>query len=145
MAQAAPAESALLPLLHALTMAAGGASAQPAAGGASAELDVPAESAPSPLLHALAGDTLRAIAQLLGDANLPCFRLVCTTFRDLSSPAQKKCRGDFLRTRALTVFACESMPGFVHDLADHDPPRRVRRLRGGPRGTGRQPALRAHI
>jgi hypothetical protein len=108
MAEAAPVESALSLLLHALSMAAGGASAQPAAGDAS-------ESEPSLLLHALAGDPLRAIVQLLGDADLPCFRLVCRTFRDHSSPAQKKCRGDFLRTRALTVFAWERMPGFVAD------------------------------
>jgi hypothetical protein len=76
---------------------------------------VPAESELSLLLHALDGDPLRAIAQLLGDANLPCFRLVCRAFRDHSSPAKKKCRLDFFRTRALTVFAWESMPGFVRD------------------------------
>jgi hypothetical protein len=118
-----PALTTVAGLLHAFTiaaglflalkMAAGGASAQPVAGGASAELDVPSESEPSLLLDALAGDPLRAIAQLLGDANLPCFRLVCRVFRDHSSPAQMKCRVDFLRTRALTVFAWDSMPGFV--------------------------------
>jgi hypothetical protein len=116
MTDATPAESALSPLLHALTMTAGGASAQPAAGCASAEPDVPAASEPSLLLHALASDPLRAIVQLLGDANLPCFRLVCRAFRDHSSPAQMKCRKTFLRTRALTVFAWESMPGFVANL-----------------------------
>jgi hypothetical protein len=113
MAEAALDESELSPLLRALTMAAGGAGAQPAAGGASAELAVPAESELSPLLSALDGDTLRAIMQLLGDADLTCFRLVCRAFRDHSSPALKKCRGDFLRTRALAVFACARMPGFV--------------------------------
>jgi hypothetical protein len=113
MAEAAAAESVLSPLLRALTTAEGAPSAQPASGGAGAELDVPAESELSLLLHALEGDPLRAIAQLLGDANLPCFRLVCRAFRDHSSPAQKMCRVDFLRTRALTVFAWESMPGFV--------------------------------
>mmetsp|Transcript_16235 Transcript_16235/g.37521 ORF Transcript_16235/g.37521 Transcript_16235/m.37521 type:complete len:137 (+) Transcript_16235:122-532(+) len=113
MMDATPVESELSPLLRALALAAGGPSAQPAAGGASAE---PAESEPSLLLHALVGNPLRAIAQLLGDANLPCFRLVCRTFREHSSPAQKKCRVDFLRTRTLTTFAWESMPGFVADL-----------------------------
>jgi hypothetical protein len=103
-------------LLHALTMAAGGASAQPAAGDACAELDVPTESEPSLLLNALAGDPLHTILQLIGDANLPCVRLVCRAFRDHSSPAQKKCRVDFFRTRALTVFAWDRMPGFVANL-----------------------------
>ncbi|KAJ1628800.1 hypothetical protein T492DRAFT_908154 [Pavlovales sp. CCMP2436] len=116
MADAAPAESELSPMLRVLPMAAGGASAQSAALGANAELNVPAESEPSLLLPALTGDPLRAIAQLLGDAKLPCFRLVCRAFRNHSSPAQKKCRVDFLRTRALTVFAWESMPGFVAGL-----------------------------
>jgi hypothetical protein len=120
MAEADPAESTLSPLLQALSVAAGGASAQPAAGDAIAELDVPAESEPSLLLHALVGDPLRAIVKLLGDANLPCFRLVSRDFRDHSSKPEKKCIVDFLRTRALTVYAWERMP-----------PGRVRRLRGG--------------
>jgi hypothetical protein len=110
MAEAPPAESALSPLLHALSMAAGGASAQPAAGDA---IDVPAESEPSLLLRALAGDPLRAIVQLLGDADLPCFRLVCRACRDHSSKPEKKCVVDFFRTPALAVFAWERMPGFV--------------------------------
>jgi hypothetical protein len=113
MAEARSAESALSPLLYVLTMAAAGASAPPAAGDAS---DVPAESELSLLLRVLAGDPLRAIVQLLGDADLPCFRLVCTTFRDHSSKPEKKCIVDFLRTRALTAFAWERMPGFVADL-----------------------------
>jgi hypothetical protein len=110
MAEAGPAESALSPLLHALSVAAGGASAQPAAGDA---IDVPAESEPSLLLRALAGDPLRAIVQLFGDADLPCFRLVCRACRDHSSKPEKKCIVDFLRTPALAVFAWERMPGFV--------------------------------
>ncbi|KAJ1620235.1 ankyrin repeat-containing domain protein [Pavlovales sp. CCMP2436] len=65
-----------------------------------------------PLLRDLAGDPLNAVLKLLDDADLPCDRLVCRTFRDHSSPAQKKCRGNFLRTHALVMFACESMPGF---------------------------------
>jgi hypothetical protein len=69
------------------------------------------------LLHMLAGDSLRAIAQLLPDADLASLRLTCRAFRDHSSPAQEKCRTYFLRTRALTVFAFESMPGFA--LAEH--------------------------
>jgi hypothetical protein len=110
MAEAPPVDSALSPLLHALSMAAGGASAQLAAGDA---IDVPAESEPSLLLHALAGDPLRAIVQLLGDADLPCFRLVCRACRDHSSKPEKKCIVDFFRTPALAVFAWERMPGFV--------------------------------
>jgi hypothetical protein len=58
-----------------------------------------------PLLRALTGDPLRAVANLLPDAALTCFRLVCRAFRDHSSPALKKCGGDFLRTRALVAFA----------------------------------------
>jgi hypothetical protein len=110
MPEAAPAESALSRLLRALSVAVGGASAQPAAGDA---IDVPAESEPSLLLHALAGDPLHVIVQLLGDANLPCFRLVCRAFRDHSSKPEKMYRRDFLRTRALTVYAWERMPGFI--------------------------------
>jgi len=110
------AESAFSPLLRGLALAAGSLGARPAARGASAELDVPAESEPSLLLHALTGDPLRTIAQLIGDANLPCFRLVCRAFCDHSSPAQKKCRTDLLRTRTLAVFAWDSMPGFIVDL-----------------------------
>ncbi|KAJ1638544.1 hypothetical protein T492DRAFT_858302, partial [Pavlovales sp. CCMP2436] len=67
----------------------------------------------------LTGDPLRAVLILLDDADLPCARLVCRAFREHSSPAQKKCRVDFLRTRTLTVFAWESLPGFV---VAHPPP-----------------------
>jgi hypothetical protein len=80
---------------------------------ASARLEARAESALPPLLRALAGDPLSAVLKLLGDADLPCARLVCKAFRDHSSPAQKMLRQDFLRTRALAVFACERMPGFL--------------------------------
>jgi hypothetical protein len=83
---------------------------------ASARLVAAAESALPPLLRALTGDPLRAVAKLLPDAALTCFRLVCRAFRDHSSPAPKKCRGDFLRTRALVVFAWLRMPGFVTAL-----------------------------
>jgi hypothetical protein len=65
------------------------------------------------LLRALGGDLLRHVVKFFDDADLPCLRLVCRAFRDHSSPAQKKCEVDFFRTRALTVFAWESMPGFV--------------------------------
>jgi hypothetical protein len=75
-----------------------------------------AESALPPLICALGGDLLRAVAAHVDDADLPCLRLVCKAFRDHSSPAQKKCRRDFLRTRALVVFAWARMPGFVTDL-----------------------------
>jgi len=71
---------------------------------------------PSRLLHAVDGDPLRVIAHLLGDADILCFQLVCRAFRDHSSPAQKKCGVDFLRTPAFAVFAWESMPSFVVDL-----------------------------
>mmetsp|Transcript_38717 Transcript_38717/g.95732 ORF Transcript_38717/g.95732 Transcript_38717/m.95732 type:complete len:83 (+) Transcript_38717:134-382(+) len=71
-----------------------------------------AESALPLLLCTLAGDLLGAILKLLDDADLPCARLVCRAFRDHSSPALKKCRVDFLRTRALAVFAWERMPNF---------------------------------
>jgi hypothetical protein len=71
------------------------------------------ELALAPLLRFLAGDPLRAVAKLLPGADLTPFRLVCTAFRDHSSKPEKKCRGDFLRTRPLTVFAWERMPGFV--------------------------------
>jgi hypothetical protein len=83
---------------------------------ASARLVTAAESALPPLLRALTGDPLRAVLKLLPDADLPCARLVCRAFRDHSSPALKKCRGDFLRTRALLVFAWARMPGFVTAL-----------------------------
>ncbi|KAJ1630467.1 hypothetical protein T492DRAFT_871728 [Pavlovales sp. CCMP2436] len=60
-----------------------------------------------PLLHALAGDPLRAILKLLGGADL-------ADFRDHSSPAQEMMRrSGFLRTRSLTVFACECMPDLL--------------------------------
>jgi hypothetical protein len=85
---------------------------------ASARLVAAAESALPPLLRALTGDPLRAVAKLLPDAALTCFRLVCRAFRDHSSPALKKCRGDFLRTRALVAFAWAYMPGFVNNLQD---------------------------
>jgi hypothetical protein len=89
-----------------------GASTQPAPSGLTrARLE--AESALAPLLRFLDGDPLRAVAKLLPDANLTPFRLVCTAFRDHSSKPEKKCRVDFLRTRALVVFAWECMPGFV--------------------------------
>jgi hypothetical protein len=83
---------------------------------ASARLVATAESVLPPLLRALTGDPLRAIAKLLPDAALTCFWLVCRAFRDHSSPALKKCRGDFLRTRALVAFAWARMPGFVMAL-----------------------------
>jgi hypothetical protein len=50
-----------------------------------------------------------AVAKLLADADLPCFRLACKAFRDHSSPAQKMHRTAFLRTRALVVFAWKEM------------------------------------
>jgi hypothetical protein len=84
-------------------------------GRASARL-VARESALPPLLRFLAGNPLRAVAKFIGDADLPCARLVCRAFRDHSSPALKKCRGDFLRTRALVVFAWARLPGFVTTL-----------------------------
>jgi len=40
---------------------------------------------------------------------------VCRAFRDHSSQAQKKCRVDFFRSRALVV-TWERMPGFVLSL-----------------------------
>ncbi|KAJ1627827.1 hypothetical protein T492DRAFT_876094 [Pavlovales sp. CCMP2436] len=75
---------------------------------------VMAEVALPPLLRALASDPLRAIIKLLGGANLMCARLEYRDFRDHSSPAQEAmARSDFLRTRALAVFAWERMSGFV--------------------------------
>jgi hypothetical protein len=95
-------------------MAEGGPSAQPAPPGrVRARLAAEDESVLAPLLRFLAGDPLRAIAKLLPDASLTCFRLVCTAFRDHSSKPEKKCILDFLRTRALVVFAWARMPGFV--------------------------------
>jgi hypothetical protein len=81
-------------------------------GRASARLVARTEAALPPL-RALDGDPLRAALKFLGGADLPCARLACKTFRDHSSPAQEMRRSDFLRTRALVVFACEHMPGFV--------------------------------
>jgi hypothetical protein len=75
-----------------------------------------AESALPPLLHALTGDPFRAVTKILPDAAFTCFRLVCRAFLDHSSTALKKCRGDFLRTRALVAFAWARMPGFVTTL-----------------------------
>jgi hypothetical protein len=83
---------------------------------ASARLEAAAEAALPRLLRTLAGDPLRAILKLLGGADLTCARLACRDFRDHSSPAQEMLRSDFLRTRALTAFAWERMPGFVLDL-----------------------------
>jgi len=75
-----------------------------------------AESERSPLLRALESDPLRHILELPGDADLPCTRFACRAFRDHSSPALKKCRVDFLRTRVLAVFAWASMLDFVVEL-----------------------------
>jgi hypothetical protein len=83
---------------------------------ASARLVAAAESSLPPLLRALGDDLLRAIVAQLDDADLPCLRLACKVFRDHSKPAQKKCIVDFLRTRALVVFASARMPGFVAEL-----------------------------
>jgi hypothetical protein len=80
---------------------------------ASARLVAAAESALPSLLRALGGDLLRALAKHLDEADLPCFRLTCTDFRDHSSKPEKKSRKAFLRTRALAVLAWTSMPGFV--------------------------------
>jgi hypothetical protein len=93
-------------------MAEGGPSGQ-RPGRVLARLEAEDESALAPLLRFLAGDPLRAVAKLLPDAELTPFRLVCTAFRDHSSKPEKKCRVDFLRTRALLVYAWERMPGFV--------------------------------
>ncbi|KAJ1616991.1 hypothetical protein T492DRAFT_894476 [Pavlovales sp. CCMP2436] len=68
---------------------------------------------PSLLLRALTGDPLRTITKLLPDAACTCFRLVCAAFRDHSSKPERKCIVDFLRTRALAVFAWDRMPDFV--------------------------------
>jgi hypothetical protein len=70
-------------------MAEGAPSGKP--GRASARLVARAEAALPLLLRALVGDPLRAIVQLLGDANLPCFRLACRAFRDHPSKPEKKC------------------------------------------------------
>ncbi|KAJ1618639.1 hypothetical protein T492DRAFT_916680 [Pavlovales sp. CCMP2436] len=67
----------------------------------------------SPLLRTLPSDLLGAVLKLLDEADLPCARFACRAFRDHSSPAQKM--KDFLRTRALAVFACERMAGFIID------------------------------
>ncbi|KAJ1617135.1 hypothetical protein T492DRAFT_894216, partial [Pavlovales sp. CCMP2436] len=82
-------------------------------GRASARLVACAEAALPPLLRYLAGDPLHAVAKLLADAGLSCFRLACKAFHDHSSPAQERHRAAFLRTQALVVFAWTSMPGFV--------------------------------
>mmetsp|Transcript_36721 Transcript_36721/g.91058 ORF Transcript_36721/g.91058 Transcript_36721/m.91058 type:complete len:113 (-) Transcript_36721:246-584(-) len=79
-------------------------------------LEARTEASLPPLLCFLAGDPLRAVAKLLADADLPCFRLACKAFRDYSSPAKEMCRTAFLRTHALVAFACTRMPGFVLDL-----------------------------
>jgi len=80
---------------------------------ASARLVERAESALPPLLRTLAGDPLGAVLKLPDDVDLLCARLVYRAFRDHSSPALKKCIVDFLRTRALAVFAWEHMSGFL--------------------------------
>jgi hypothetical protein len=55
-----------------------------------------------------------------------------------SSPALKKCRRDFLRTRALAVYAWARAHARLRRCpAEHAPPRRVRRLRGRSPGAGR--------
>jgi hypothetical protein len=82
-------------------------------GRASARLEAAAEAGLPRLLRDLAGDPLRAILKLLGGADLKCARLACRDFRDHSSKPEKKSRKAFLRTRALTAFAWERMPGFV--------------------------------
>ncbi|KAJ1639540.1 hypothetical protein T492DRAFT_899215 [Pavlovales sp. CCMP2436] len=76
-----------------------------------------AEAVLPPLLRTLAGDPLRAILKHIGGVDLTCARLACRDFRDHSSPAQEAMRrSDFLRTRALAVFAFERLPGFVLNL-----------------------------
>jgi hypothetical protein len=80
---------------------------------ASARLEAAAEAALPPLLRALGGDLLRHVVKFVNDADLPCLRLTCKTFRDHSSKPEKKCLVDFLRTRALVAFAWASMPGFA--------------------------------
>ncbi|KAJ1640358.1 hypothetical protein T492DRAFT_898540 [Pavlovales sp. CCMP2436] len=80
---------------------------------ASTRLLARAESVLPPLLRSLGGDLLHAVLKFLDDAELLCARLACTAFRNYSSPAQEKCRVDFLRTHALVVFSFERMPGFV--------------------------------
>ena len=69
-----------------------------------------------PLLSTLPGDPLRAIARLLDDdEDLFCFRLACKTTRDhCDRPVSATIRrAAFLRTRALTAYAWEELPGFV--------------------------------
>jgi hypothetical protein len=83
---------------------------------ASARLVAAAESALPPLPRALGGDLLRHVVKFVDDADLPCLRLTCKALRDHLSKPEKKCRVDFLRTRALVAFAWASMPGFVRDL-----------------------------
>ncbi|KAJ1629699.1 hypothetical protein T492DRAFT_907378 [Pavlovales sp. CCMP2436] len=68
-----------------------------------ARLVAAAESTLPPLLRALTGDPLCAVLSFLHDADVTSLRLVCRAFRDHSSPALKKCRVDFLRTRARGV------------------------------------------
>ena len=67
-----------------------------------------------PLLFALVGDPLRAIARLLPDEDRFRARLACRTLREhADAPAAPIRRAAFLRTRALTAFACDALPGFM--------------------------------
>ena len=82
-----------------------------------AALDEP--SAAESLLSSLFGDPLRAVARLVvADDDRFCLRLACKTTRDhCERPVSSAIsRAAFLRTRSLTVYACEELPDFV--LAD---------------------------
>jgi hypothetical protein len=74
--------------------------------------------AAEPLIGALVGDPLRAIARLLAKEDRFCMGLACKMMRDHVEPAFSRLygRAAFLRSRALAVYACDELPGFV--LAD---------------------------
>jgi hypothetical protein len=68
----------------------------------------------SNLLFTLVGDPLRAIARLLSDDDRFCMRLACRTTRDHAEPAASRLsRASFLRSRSLTIYACDELSGFV--------------------------------
>jgi hypothetical protein len=71
------------------------------------------------MLEQLVGDPLRAIARLLNDDDLLCFRLVCTAFRDHSVKPRSNRRSAFLHSRARARFAWDELPNFVHWLRRH--------------------------
>lgn len=64
------------------------------------------------ILRLIVGDSLRHVSEMLGDADLICFRLACTTFLQHSTQPKSTTRASFLRSLKLVKFAWEELHGF---------------------------------